>query len=500
MIGDIQTMKNIDQDSIFKLGIPGIVLMETAARKLLNHVLSHDVENVVIVCGVGNNGGDGFALGRLLSIENKNVKIYLIGQVERMSGDCKTNYDICQAMAIPIEVLALNGELASFMIDIKKADILIDSILGTGADRPVSDFLSQIIELINNNCKNILSVDVPSGLNSDTGKPLGKSIVANKTVTFQLMKRGFLNYEADKYTGEVVVENIGIPESILRLNKTDEYILDERFVKNQLKPRDKYSHKGTYGHVLLVGGSKGYEGAICLSAMACCKAGAGTTTMCVGAEIEDIVKLKVLEAMVITYKEEDKILELLNKSKAIAIGPGMGKNHVTFKIVRDLIRTSDVPIVLDADGINVLVNNLSVLNECKSKIILTPHPGEFARLMGKTIEDINENRIDYAKKFAKENNVIMVLKGYRTVITDGEKAYVNTSGSSAMASGGMGDSLTGIIASMISQNKDPLISTCIAVFLHGYCGDMLAKEKFSIQATDLIDYIPKAMKDLCSNN
>ncbi len=500
MIGNIQTMRSIDQDCIFKIGIPGIILMEAAAKSLLKHVLEFNARNIVIICGVGNNGGDGFALSRLLTIENKNVKIYIVGQIEKMTTDCKTNYEICKAMAIPMEILSLNCELANFMIDIKKSDILIDSILGTGVDRPVSNFLAQIIDLINNNCKNILSVDVPSGLNSDTGLPLNKSIIANKTITFQLMKRGFLNYEADDFTGEVIVENIGIPESVLQINDTNEYIIDKSFVLKNFLKRDKYSHKGTFGHVMLFGGSRGFEGAIVLSAMACSRAGAGTVTMCVDEQIENIVKLKVVEAMVATYKEEYRIIELLHKSKSVVVGPGMGKNSITFKIVRDLIRTSNVPIILDADGLNVLENNLNLLKERKSEIILTPHPGEFARLIGKTPHDVNKNRIEFSKKFAKENNIILVLKGYRTIITDGEKVFINTTGNSSIASGGMGDSLTGIIASLISQNSNSLISTCIAVFLHGYCGDMLSKENFSIQATELINYIPKAMKDLSSNN
>lgn len=500
MIGNIQTMRNIDQDCILKLGIPGIILMETAARKLLNHVLENPAENIVVICGTGNNGGDGFALSRLLFIENKNVKIYLTGNLENMSEACKTNFDICTALNIPIEILALNCELSNFMMDVKKADILIDSILGTGTDRSVSDFLVQIFEIINNNSKYILSVDVPSGLNSDTGEPFNKCIIANKTVTFQLIKRGFLNYGAEKYTGEVVVEKIGIPDSVLKNNDTREYVIDKQFVQENLRKRDKYSHKGTFGHITLFGGSKGFEGAICLSAKACVKAGAGTVTMCVSEDIVNIVKLKILEAMVITYKEENKILENIKKSKAIAIGPGMGKNNLTLKIVRDLIKTSDVPMVIDADGINVLVNNLNLLKEKKSEIILTPHPGEFARLIGKTSDEVNSNRIDYSKKFAKEHGVILVLKGYRTVVTDGDLTFINTSGDSAMATGGMGDSLTGIIASIISQNSNPLISTSIAVFLHGFCGDMLSLENYSVQPTDLINFIPRAMKDICGHS
>ncbi len=492
MIGTINTMKDVDVYSISRLKIPSIILMEEAARQVSDYVLSRGIDDIVIICGVGNNGGDGFAISRILFIENKKLKIYIIGEIDRMSKDCRINYEACEALGIFIKKISSSSDFYDLISHIKMSQLVIDCILGTGTNRSVSDFLGNIIELVNENSKNILSVDVPSGLNADTGLPLGKSICADKTITFQLMKRGFLTYDSEKYTGEVVVKNIGIPSIAIEKYSTNEYMLTKEFVKDNFKKRDKYVHKGDLGHVTLFGGSRGFEGAICLAAMAACKSGAGTVTMCVEESIENIVKLKVLEAMVVTYKE-DRMQGIIERSKAIGIGPGMGKSQKTFEAVRDLMSTSKAPLIIDADGINVLKDNLEILKNRSCEIVITPHPGEFARLIGKSVEYVNENRIDEAKKFAYENDIIVVLKGYRTVVTDGKKVYVNTTGNAAMASGGMGDALTGILTSLIAQGQDAFIYSSIGVYLHGYCCDILSRKSYSLTATDLIEYFPKAL-------
>lgn len=488
-----ETMKKIDEFCIQELKIPSIVLMENAAFKVAKNV-DDNVKNILIVCGTGNNGGDGFAAARQLYKKDKNVTVALIGDAEKMSSDCKVNYEIINNMKLNIINISRREDISYFKDMLNKSEIIIDAIFGTGINRNIEGIFSEIISEINNSKKYILSIDVPSGLNSDNGLIMGNAIRANKTVSFEVYKTGFLKYETDAYTGDILVENIGIPEFVLDKFCDDNFILDENIIKKGIVRRNKYSHKGDYGKVIIFAGSVGYSGAAYISTEASVKTGSGLVTLCTNREIQNVLSEKLVEAMTVAYDEEEKINTLIESSSVVAVGPGMGNNEVTLDILKKVICTSKSPIVIDADGINVLKDNISLLSNKVAPVVITPHLGEMARLTNMSIEEIKGNRIEIAKDFARQFDVIVLLKGYNTVITDGKFTAVNSTGNSAMASGGMGDCLTGMIASFIGQNYHPFKAACMAAYIHGYCGETLSKKMFSVTASDIIKEIPYSIK------
>lgn len=499
IMGDSFTTKQIDEYCINTIGIPGIVLMENAATKILKHLDLHKNKEFLIIAGKGNNGGDAFALGRHLLIHGKKVELFLIGGEDGMSKNCSINYNILKGLDININLIDNMNDIEDLRNSIKKSDVVIDGIFGTGLTRKVEGIYDSAVSVINENSNYTVSIDVPSGLNCNTGQVLGNCIVAKKTISLMTHKRGFLNYTAESYVGEIIVENIGIPYDSIKIASKNEFILDKEFIRKSLKIRSKYGHKGDYGRVLVIAGSQGFTGAAYLATEAAVKSGAGLVTLATHSDVRDILSCKLNEAMTASIEDKNEFDRLLANSDSIAIGPGLGNNRSTFDLVKDVISKSNCPIIIDADGINCLKDNLELIKEKKSTIIFTPHPGEMSRLTGIPIKDINEKRIDIAKEFAKEKGVIILLKGYNTVITDGYKTFINPTGNSAMASGGMGDSLTGIIASLLAQGYEPLEAASMGAFLHGYCGDKLSKNMYSINANEILNDFPYAMKKFQGN-
>ncbi len=276
--------------------------------------------------------------------------------------------------------------------------------------------------------------------------------------------------------------------------------VDKEMIQGKLKDRDDDSYKGDYGQAFIIAGSMGFSGAAYLAAQSAVRSGAGLVTLCVPKEIQEIMSIKLNEAMTINFEQSEKIGNIMVKSSCIAIGPGMGNTRLTFNVVKSMIENAECPIVIDADGINVLQGKLELLNSKNSSIILTPHYGEMARLTGLSIDEIKENRVEVARNFAYEYNVIVLLKDHRTIITDGTQVFENTTGNSAMASGGMGDTLTGIITSFIAQGYEPLVATYIAAFVHGYCGDRLSENMFCVNATHIIEELPFGIKEIMDSN
>lgn len=491
-----EKMREIDNFCIENLGIPSMVLMENAALKVLNNIELDKYEDFIIISGSGNNGGDGLALARHLHVLEKKVEVFIIGQKDKLSKDCQENYKILINMGIDIKFIEDYSDINDLEASIDKHKIIVDSIFGTGLSREVKGVHEQVILLVNKRSSYVISIDVPSGLNSDTGEILGCCIKANKTISFQYFKRGFLRYGIEKYTGEIVIENIGIPKFIGEKFLTNEHIIEPKMVKRAIPIRKKYSHKGTFGRVSIVAGSQGFTGAAFISTESAVRSGAGLVTLCCNESIQDIMSSKLVEAMTVSFKNKEKLNEVLSKSDAIAVGPGMGNNDGTLKIVKDIIQYTKCPLVIDADGINVLKNNLNLLKEKNKSIVLTPHLGEMSTITGIPVDKIERNRVDIAKAFAKEYNVILLLKGYNTIITDGETVMVNTTGNSAMASGGMGDCLTGIITSLIAQGLSEFEAAYVGAYIHGYCGDKLAVNKYCVNASHMLDEIPEAIKEI----
>lgn len=491
-----EKMREIDKFSIENLGIPSMVLMENAAIKMLKNIDLERNNGFTIVCGSGNNGGDGLALARHLFVLGKDLDIFIIGKKDNFSKDCKINYEILINMNVNVNFIENSESINKLREALRKNKVSVDAIFGTGLSREVRGIYRDVIKAINEISSYILSIDFPSGLNSDNGDVLGYCIEANKTISFQFYKKGFLKCGVEKYTGEIIIENIGIPSFVSKTFHINDFMIDKEAVRGLIPKREKHSHKGDFGRVSIVAGSVGFTGAAFISTEASIKSGAGLVTLCCPDSIQDILSTKLKEAMTVSFKDKDKLNNILGKSDVIAVGPGMGDNEDTFKIVSDIIKYTNCPIIIDADGINVLKSNLNILREKNNKIILTPHPGEMARITGMSIDSIEKNRIGIARHFAKEYDVILLLKGYNTVITDGNDVIINTTGNSAMASGGMGDCLTGIIASFAGQGVDPFEAAYLSAYVHGYCGDKLAEERFCLSASDIIEELPFAIKEL----
>lgn len=488
-------MKSIDGYCIDVLGIPGIVLMENAALKVMKNI-SENNKKFVIVCSCGNNGGDGFAVARHLLNRGNYVEIFSFGSEKNMSEDTLVNFNIIRNMGAKIIKVCKNEDLDILRESLIHCEITIDAIFGTGLSREVEGIYSLAITIMNENSKYILSIDVPSGFECNSGKVMGNCIKSDKTITFELYKKGFLGYGAEAFTGEIVIESIGIPRSVVDKFHENEYIMDIDTIKKLIVKRNKYSHKGDYGRTLILAGASGFTGSAYISTQAAVRSGAGLVTLCCDSSIQNILSEKLVEAMISSTNDEKKLDSLISKSNCIAIGPGIGNNQGTRNLLEKVLLNSKCPVVIDADGLNVLEGNLEMLKNRSCPIVLTPHMGEMARISGFSIDEINENKIDIAKEFAKKHDVVLLLKGFNTIITDGKTVQINPTGSSAMASGGMGDCLTGIIASFISQGYDIFTAACAGAYVHGYCGDKLSKKMFCVNANHIIEALPSIIKEI----
>lgn len=495
-IATSKTTNSIDAACVQKIGLPLIVLMENAAQAVFKNIETQNYNNYVIVCGSGNNGGDGFALARQLIIAGKEVKVFLVCNPNSKLSECAAiNYNILINLGIKIEILNKAEDICKFKNVIIESQVIIDAILGTGLKRKVEGIFDAVIAAINESKKVIFSIDVPSGLNGDTGKVIGNAVKANKTICFEMYKRGFLNYESFSYIQEVIVEPIGVPSCIMDEFETYEYITDVQFIKDNIKPRKKIGFKSDFGKISILAGSQGFYGAAFIAAESAVKCGGGLVTLITHSDVQNKIASKLTEAMTCNFDDKDRFIKLIKTSDAVAFGPGLGNSQETFELLNEVIENLECPLVLDADGINVMSEKCEKFLIWNKKIIITPHLGEMARLTGFSIDYIRENRIDVAKDFAKANNIVVLLKGYETVITDGFRTYINPTGNSAMATGGMGDCLTGIIASFIGQGMKPLEAAVCGAYIHGYIGDKLSKDLYSVNATDIISNLSSSLKE-----
>lgn len=502
-IGTSMSTKKLDEVCVNEYKIPLIVMMENAVLSSIKHLDTDLYDKYIIVSGVGNNGGDGLGIARQLKARGKEVKVFIVGNMEKITPCSKINLDILKKMDIDYVIIDEKEDnmniLKDLEINVKNSHIVIDCIFGTSLERDIKGIFKSVINIINKNKNLVYSIDVPSGINATTGEILGTCIQADKTICFEFYKRGFLKYETKEYIGDVIVEHIGIPEDILNKYDDKEYITSINFIKNNIKEKNRFSFKSDFGKVTIFAGSKGFSGAAFIASESAIKSGSGLVTLVCDEDIQHIISSKLIEGMTANYKEEERINKLIENSNAIGFGCGMGDNKLTLERLQYVLSKSNCPIVIDADGLNVLKNNINILKECKNQIIITPHLGEMSRLTGKSISYIKENRLDVSKKFAKENQVIVLLKGYETIITDGNLTYINPTGNSSMANGGMGDCLLGIITSFIGQGIDIFNAVVCAAYIHGYIGDILSKELYTVNATHIIKQIPRIMKELNFN-
>lgn len=507
-------MQAIDRTAIEEVGIPGVVLMENAGRRTVELLVDRFGEprarEVAVFAGPGNNGGDGFVVARHLQQRGGRVIVYLLVAADRIKGDAAVNMHIARRLGIPIR-LVLDTEDLNW-IDLTSCYVVVDAIFGTGLTREVGGHFAEVVNLINAASCPVVAVDMPTGLDSDTGKILGRAVKADLTATYGLGKPGQFVYPGREHTGELRVIDIGIPAEVVEQAGLSVELLAEDRARDYLPDRSADSHKGTYGHVLVVAGSTGKTGAAVLSGLGALRSGAGLVSLCVGQAINSVIESALYEAMTIPVRggiggapviaDFEHVLAALEGKEALVMGPGIGTSPETAELVLRLYEEAKCPLVVDADALNILAAREERLtNRSGFARILTPHPGEMARLCRSTSREVQENRIETAAAFSRRYEVYLVLKGAGTLVAapDGRLA-VNPSGNAGMAAGGMGDVLSGILGGFLAQGQSVWQAACLGVYLHGRAGDMLMEEKgpWGYLAAEVAQSLPCLLKTLSS--
>ncbi len=508
-------MQRCDAAATAQYGIPGIVLMENAARGAVDRAeqLFGSVRGqwIILICGKGNNGGDGFAMARHLVNRGAEVDVLTLGPDSASQGDAKVNLDIIRAMEketprLRIKLLSSSAQLENSLH--RRPAWVADAMLGTGLSSPVKGEIAEIIEVLNSSSVPVVAVDIPTGISADTGEVLGSAVRARFTLTMSGLKRGLLLRGGREHAGDVHVIDISMPREGYAVEATHTFQIELSDVQQWLPRRRFDAHKYQLGNVFVLAGSTGLTGAAVMASEAALRSGAGIVHLGVPASLNSILEMKLVEVMTIPYKETgegsfglhdyDAILERVNSSTVSIIGPGISRQYETQNLVRRLIEHATMPLVLDADALFALSGHLSILQQSKAEIILTPHVGEFARLVSQTREEIDTKRIDIAQTFAVEFGVTLVLKGAPTVVATRDGGiYVNPTGNPGMATAGAGDVLSGIIAGFVAQGSTPDRAACSGVYLHGLAGDHAKTNvgEYGLIATDLIRSFAEVLKD-----
>lgn len=503
-------MRALDHRTITEAAVPSLLLMERAGAGVVTHMEdrygSLVGKSIAIICGKGNNGGDGFVVGRLLRRKKSRVQILLLASPAELSRDAKTMYQRFQRVAgqsavrRPTDPDEIRHRLST-------SDIVVDAIVGTGLSAPITGLYLDAILAINAAARPTVALDLPSGLHADTGHALGSAVQADLTVTFGLPKVGLYIGAGIDCSGKVRLVDIGIPSAFVEALGSRLMLLTSAAAHSTLPTRRSSSHKGTYGHVGIIAGSVGKTGAAAMTALAALRVGTGLVTVAVPSSVNDVLEAKLLEVMTLPMPETksrtfarsglERLLAFATARDAVVIGPGLTTHPETVDLVQEFVKRIDKPCVLDADALNALAGKASLLIECKRPPIITPHPGEMARLETEaTTQSVNQDRLGTATRFARERGVFVILKGARTVIArpDGLAAICPT-GNPGMATAGTGDVLTGMVGGLLAQGLSPWDSACTATYIHGLAGDLAANlhGQASMLARDLIQQIPHAL-------
>ncbi|VAW38123.1 NAD(P)H-hydrate epimerase / ADP-dependent (S)-NAD(P)H-hydrate dehydratase [hydrothermal vent metagenome] len=522
MLVDAKTMRALDRKTIKDYGIKGLVLMENAGRGLAEAVaelLDDELEasgraRVSIICGKGNNGGDGFVAARHLRNGGYEVEVFMTAPLSALKGDAAVNARIWEKMGGSCFNVSSAKEIEGSLSRLRHSAVVVDALFGTGLKSELKGLSRALVEVINSLSAVIVSVDIPSGLDATTGKVHGAAVMADLTVTMGYPKLGFFLYPGKDYTGEIDVVDIGMPPEVAADVNIDNYLIDDVLVSELLSSllwRTEDTHKGNYGHLLVAGGSTGKSGAVVMAATSAMRVGAGLVSVAVPCSLHNIMEVKTTEVMTTPLSEEPSSLgrgsvmngasvgeiagELGGKS-ALIVGPGLGKVPEGFagalKGLLACCAEEGVAVLIDADGLNALDGKLSILKHASdsgAEIVITPHPGEAATLLGKDTTDIQEDRLRSAGQLREKTGAVVVLKGASTIVATEEGVFINPTGNPGMATAGMGDVLAGIIGGLMAQGLAVVDASVAGVYLHGMAGDIAAEDKgeAGLVATDLIE-------------
>jgi ADP-dependent NAD(P)H-hydrate dehydratase / NAD(P)H-hydrate epimerase len=518
-----EAMREVDRSAIEGLGIPSLVLMENAALGVVDAIgeapgAIGEAESAAVFCGPGNNGGDGLAIARHLSVRGWEVTVFLASGGKALSNDAAAQLSICRKMDLAIVELTSEDHVQSALAAAAEHDLIVDALFGTGLGRPLSGLFAVLAEGINDLPRPVVAVDLPSGLDASRAEPIGPHVRADLTVTFAAPKVAHVLPPAAAAVGELVVTDLGIPprliEEVAEPGGRLRLLVGEELA-GWLPPRDAEAHKGTFGHVLIAAGAPGKAGAAILAARAAVRSGAGLVTAAVPAPVLDVVDLGSLESMTLglpagpsgqlAAEAAGAVLAAARGKTAVALGPGLGQEPETAAAIRRIALAVETPLVLDADGINAFAGRAGDLAGRKAPTVLTPHPGELGRLLGISTAEVQAGRLAAVRRAAKETGAVVVLKGSRSLIAEpGGDVWINSTGNPGMATGGSGDVLTGLVAGLIAQREayglEVRDAVLLAVYLHGLAGDLAVAEKGenALAAGDLVDSLGAAFAALAA--
>ena len=490
-------MREADRRTIDDIGMPSLVLMENAGRQAVAAMEAvytdlHE-RQVAVLCGRGNNGGDGFVVARTLLQHGVDVSVFLMGRVVDVRGDARTNLEILGRIGVTVVEIADSQAWELHLSEVGDCTLIVDAIFGTGLSAPVSGLVASVIADVNSSGIPVVSIDLPSGLSADSIDLIGPSIEAELTVTLAAPKLPLVLPPGETRAGDIVIADIGIPSDLIEsLDGPRVSLVTRASMRELISPRTPDSHKGDYGRVLIVAGSRGKTGAAHLAAVGALRSGAGLVTVATPAACQSVVASMGPEYMTEGLGETDGGLDiegverLLELSRdVIAIGPGLGQLRDTREFVRQLVDRAATPLIIDADGLGAFGDDPARLAGREGRdVIITPHPGEMARLVGMSTEEVQASRLEIARNFAVAHHVYVVLKGHRTLIaTPDGKIFINPTGNPGMATGGTGDVLTGMIAAWLAQLLDAEAACTLAVFLHGMAGDLAEADEGEVGMT-----------------
>jgi len=506
-------MQAVDRQTIDEIGIPGVVLMENAGRGVADEIeqrfASADSPRALIMAGKGNNGGDGYVIARHLLDYGWTVQVLVLAERDAIKGDAAVHLMALENCKGRVDFVADEEALLGALAGVGDLTVLVDALFGTGLTKPVQGVNLKAIEWLNQQSSPVVAVDIPSGIDASTGRVMGTAVNAALTVSFAFPKVGQVSYPGAGLAGELVVTNIGIPTQVSGQVSTDYLLVDADEARRLLPVRNHDGHKGTFGHLMVVAGSTGKCGAAVMAAESGLRAGAGLVTLACPQSVQPGIASRLTEVMTAPLSDFrgeanlnalGHLLSLTEGKQALAVGPGLGLGKETGDLVRHLIEDSELPIVVDADGLAALCGHLNIIKgQLDRQMVLTPHPGEMARLTGLSVTEIQADRFRVARDFAMQNGVVLVLKGARTLIVspDGQ-VCINTTGHTGLASGGMGDVLTGLIGSLIAQGLTAFDAATLGVYLHGFAADRLQSSfgDAGLLATDVMREIPAARQAL----
>ena len=506
-------MRRLDALTIERFGTPGHVLMERAGAGATEVLLAQFPHvrrrRVVIVAGKGNNGGDGFVIARLLRKKGVRADVVLLGKRQEVKGDAARMLALLRRARVPLSEVTSAADIAKLAATFKGAALLVDAVFGTGLNAPIQGLHADLLHLMNVSGVPIFAVDIPSGLEADRGVALGVAIQAEATATFGFAKIGQVIYPGVDHVGALAVVDIGIAGEAVAEVQPRTRLLDADEVGPLVPVRAAESHKGTCGHVLIFAGSRGHTGAARLAAHAACRTGAGLTTLAGPASLNSILASGVPEAMTALLDDVDGLMRfdeawvraLLQGKTAVIVGPGLGTHDDAQKLVRFLLSEVALPMVVDADALTCIARDRTTLATTRARTILTPHPGEMARLIGSDAPAVQADRVATARDFATSHRCVLVLKGARSVIAEPDgSVWINPTGNPGMASGGMGDALSGILGALLAQGLSAPEAACLGVYLHGEVADHIAaaRGQIGLLASDIIEGVPAGLARLRS--